>query len=142
MIQRKRYEIVIPMEAQEKIKKRICPVCGKKNKRSYNTCSAKCNKVFWREIAKRNDWNVTKRKCFDRDSWSCQKCGKTDLNIVEADHILPVCLGGPEFDLENIQTLCCDCHKVKTQRDQKLIAEVRAKWKILSKNKSLAGWFR
>ena len=69
-------------------------------------------------------------------------CGKKDRNNVNADHIFPVSLGGPEFDLSNVQTLCVECHKAKTQKDQKLIAEVRAKWKILSKNKSLAGWFR
>ena len=48
-----------------------------------------------------------------------------------ADHIMPIALGGAEFDIDNIQTLCTDCHKEKTKIDIKNIAELR---KILKNN--------
>ena len=33
------------------------------------------------------------------------------------DHILPICLGGEEFDESNVQILCVECSKEKTKRD-------------------------
>ena len=41
------------------------------------------------------------------------------------DHIKPIALGGKEFDLKNIQTLCLKCNKIKTKQDQKDIAKQR-----------------
>lgn len=37
-------------------------------------------------------------------------------SLWDADHILPVCEGGGECDLENIRTLCLACHKDVTYR--------------------------
>lgn len=42
-----------------------------------------------------------------------------------ADHIIPIALGGPEFDLNNIQLLCEDCNKIKTAKDAANIARRR-----------------
>ena len=41
------------------------------------------------------------------------------------DHIKPIALGGDEWDLNNIQTLCIKCNKVKTKEDMKKIAKQR-----------------
>jgi 5-methylcytosine-specific restriction protein A len=35
-------------------------------------------------------------------------------SLWDADHIVPVCEGGGECDLENIRTLCLACHKDAT----------------------------
>jgi 5-methylcytosine-specific restriction protein A len=35
-------------------------------------------------------------------------------SLWDADHIVPVCEGGGECDLENIRTLCLACHKDET----------------------------
>lgn len=40
-------------------------------------------------------------------------------NLWHADHIVPVCLGGGESGLENVQTLCVVCHHLKTHEDVK-----------------------
>lgn len=42
----------------------------------------------------------------------------------EADHIIAVVEGGGECDLENIQTLCLRCHRMKTKqlREQRRLA--------------------
>lgn len=86
-----------------------------------------------------NDWNITKRKALERDKEICQHCGN---KAEEVDHIFAVSLGGAEFDLVNLQSLCSVCHKKKTKQDHKLISKVRSKLKILSKNKSLERWFK
>lgn len=38
-----------------------------------------------------------------------------------ADHIIPIALGGSEWDLNNMQTLCKKCHIKKTIKDLKAI---------------------
>ena len=38
----------------------------------------------------------------------------TRKSLWDADHILPVCEGGGECDLENIRTLCLACHRDAT----------------------------
>lgn len=43
-----------------------------------------------------------------------------------ADHIVPIALGGPQWDINNIQTLCLDCNRTKTAHDAADIAAVRA----------------
>ena len=48
------------------------------------------------------------------------------------DHIIPISLGGDEWDIENIQTLCGDCNKIKTRKDMGDIAKARRKEKSLS----------
>ena len=42
-----------------------------------------------------------------------------------ADHIIPISLGGDEWEINNIQTLCIDCNKIKTKKDAKKIAIAR-----------------
>lgn len=42
-----------------------------------------------------------------------------------ADHIIPIALGGAEFDLNNIQLLCEVCNREKTKKDQAEIAKRR-----------------
>lgn len=42
-----------------------------------------------------------------------------------ADHIMPISLGGDEWDINNIQTLCKDCNRKKTNNDFKKIAIAR-----------------
>jgi len=46
-------------------------------------------------------------------------------NNLIADHIIPIALGGDEWDMENIQTLCIKCNKKKTKKDIAKIAKVR-----------------
>lgn len=51
-----------------------------------------------------------------------------------ADHIIPIALGGPEFDLDNVQLLCEVCDKKKTKQDQCKIARKRRLIKNVGKN--------
>ena len=58
--------------------------------------------------------------------------------LLVGDHIVPIALGGLEFDLDNIQTLCIECNKKKTGKDAGEIAKVRKVMKALEKNRTLA----
>ena len=52
-----------------------------------------------------------KKKCLERDQYTCKKCGDTDIKL-NVHHILPYSeypqLGS---DIDNLITLCVDCHK-------------------------------
>lgn len=56
-----------------------------------------------------------KKKAKQRDNYTCQKCGFREDAIMQVDHIKPKKLF-PEFRilLENLVTLCPNCHARKT----------------------------
>jgi 5-methylcytosine-specific restriction endonuclease McrA len=52
-----------------------------------------------------------RRTVFERDGGRCVECGSNfDLQY---DHVLPVALGGATT-LENLQLLCADCNRRKS----------------------------
>lgn len=54
-----------------------------------------------------------------RDMFTCQVCKNTYIpKFLEIDHITPLHLGGTETD-ENRQCICIDCHKAKSEREEK-----------------------
>ena len=61
----------------------------------------------------------------------------TIVDALVADHIIPIALGGEEWDINNLQTLCSECHKKKTKEDIKKIAELRKIIKIQSTGQTL-----
>jgi len=49
-----------------------------------------------------------------RDGFRCKMCGKTSRETtLEVDHIIPLSRGGTD-SLDNLQTLCVDCNKGKS----------------------------
>lgn len=48
------------------------------------------------------------------------------------DHIIPIALGGEQWDIDNIQTLCHKCNQIKTAQDMKKIAKERRIEKIVT----------
>ncbi len=64
-----------------------------------------------------------KQACHKRDNNKCVKCG-SDYKIV-CDHIVSLIDGGKNL-MDNLQTLCDDCHKEKTKMEaQKRLTKPR-----------------
>lgn len=124
---------------------RCCPICGlHKDKwtrrKDWRCCSTKCTSKF-------SDltfiWQIFRLEIFIRDKHTCVKCGEkpmitscydpksipNDAALI-GDHIIPIALGGEEFELDNVQTLCIPCDKIKTAKDMKDIAKQRRKEKM------------
>lgn len=61
-----------------------------------------------------------KKQALIRDDFTCQICGLKDPEIVEVDHIKSKSLH-PELknDIDNLVTMCANCHRRKTLRDIK-----------------------
>ncbi|MCO8071880.1 HNH endonuclease [Acinetobacter lwoffii] len=60
-------------------------------------------------------WRRLKEKIHTRDHWTCLHCGITTMKL-ELDHIINVAQGGTD-DESNLQSLCPECHKVKSQKE-------------------------
>ena len=58
-------------------------------------------------------WSTTRKKVLIRDGWKCQKCERylgEDWDEPTIHHITPRYRGGGD-NLENLITLCEDCHR-------------------------------
>ena len=79
--------------------------------------------------------NWAKKQTKVRDDYTCQVCGLREPEIMEADHIKPRALS-PELisSLENMITLCPNCHARKTIRDKRQILESKHSLGINNKN--------
>ena len=122
-MKRKHY-IILRDVRQEKILRRIealrtrkCANCGKPippNHRYY--CSDTCRKLFHIKYKDYISWKELRRKVLERDNYTCVICGKP---AEEIDHIVPISMGGAMFDMNNLQSLCKQCHKEKTIEDRR-----------------------
>lgn len=137
-------------EAYKKAKSRLpapdgehCVICGAPlpaGKQRY--CSDACfNSYFTMRLPWR--WNKVRTKVFTRDDYTCQHCGQQlHYSQLEADHKLPVSLGGEEFSLDNLQTLCGPCHEEKTKRDLKLLRAFNLEVLQRRQKKRWASWLK
>jgi 5-methylcytosine-specific restriction endonuclease McrA len=122
---------------------KLCVNCGKiitdKKQRKY------CNNKCYYEFFTKNDHGALRLKLIIKTNRTCQMCGKKptkkdyygndcpDDSCLVLDHIMPIALGGEEFDENNCQILCTECNKEKTSKDLKFIAEQRKKQKDINR---------
>lgn len=117
-----------------------------KRRTDWRCCSTDCTTKLEKKTV---FWQNLRKEVFVRDKWSCVKCGYKptkqtyeckiipDDSALIGDHIIPIALGGNEWDKDNIQTLCLKCDKIKTKKDQGDIAKQRRIEKIQLNNKQL-----
>lgn len=155
MYGREIYRTILTPIAEQRLKEKKCPSCGKSktewNRRTdWTCCSTECTETFWKEHDKSISWLGQRLKALRRDNYTCQDCGvkhaqtytgkKLEYEIegkLQVDHIIPVSIGGDGLDLDNLQTLCIKCHINKTKEDMKAIAKFRMIEKKQSKNQTL-----
>lgn len=91
-------------------------------------CSWKCKKIFYAYHRKNFTWQGVKFQVFVRDKFTCQLCN-IKANRIECDHIRAIALmrefGYNDmtlktyrdyiYNLDNLRTLCYDCHKAVTK---------------------------
>ena len=127
---------IIQEPALSRIKNNCCPACGKpksewKRRTDWNCCSVECTEKF-DEFCIIRSWADLRYKVFNRDNWACVKCMKKTnssglhaYGLLIADHIIPIALGGEQWEIDNIQTLCLKCNAIKTKEDLNKIAKMR-----------------
>lgn len=118
-----------------------------------SACTNKLNKFYIYY-----GWPDLRMKAFKRDNFTCVQCGiqptkeivhnmnlddttwkyqevwqarsEVDDSKLIGDHIIPIALGGDEWSIDNVQTLCIPCDKVKTKQDQANIGKLRRQEKV------------
>ena len=124
-----------------RIKNKQCPICSKHKdmwdrKRNSFYCSKECQEISSSMII--HGLKGMRDNCLKRDNYICRHCNKHfKSSKLDGDHIIPAAIGGNEWDLDNMQTLCKECHIEKTKKDLALIAKHRrhlySKFKMLYK---------
>lgn len=119
------------VEAKSKLPKpdgKHCIICGKDLPKFFRKyCSPECWYQWYHNLAPPRYWTEIREKVLVRDNRTCQKCGKKELKDEEADidHIIAISLGGRMWDMDNLQTLCEECHIEKTRKDLEALAVQR-----------------
>ena len=65
------------------------------------------------------EWEKLRLLILARDNYLCQPCAE-DYKVTpatEVDHIIPKAKGGTD-DPDNLQSICNDCHRIKTEYDK------------------------
>jgi len=98
-----------------------------------------CSKECVHEWKLRTQMSYLRGQVFARDRGVCAQCGIDTMaarsvylrrargtgHLWQADHIMPVVEGGGQCGLDNIQTLCTECHKKTTRELSKRMAAAR-----------------
>jgi hypothetical protein len=97
-----------------------CKNCGIQPLREYEF-----NSTYWNgNFAEFKKWQE-QRSIFKE--WKGTTAILFQPEALVGDHIEPISCGGEEYDLNNVQTLCVKCNKIKTREDMKKIALYRKK---------------
>lgn len=108
----------------------ICACCGRdtlKLRRQFHGIRAEATQHTWRKLPARHRGDYF-RPVRHLDRWhEASRFPGTNRSWWDADHIVEVVNGGGQCGLENYQTLCVPCHKDKTARLARELAEARKK---------------
>lgn len=99
--------------------------CGKEKKdfepHQITYCCKKHNDQWWIKT----DYVDPHRRKFLKENGKCRHCGLVKPysyygDNLEVDHIIAIMFGGHPWDERNLQTLCHDCHVLKTNSDRRI----------------------
>jgi 5-methylcytosine-specific restriction endonuclease McrA len=106
-------------EKTKALKRKIAIETNQGNHFKHETGAASANWKGGKEL-------YQKHQALKRDDYTCKKCGLRDEEIVVVDHIKPKAIY-PELRevLENLQTLCPNCHARKSIAEKKEIFRIK-----------------
>ena len=61
-----------------------------------------------RRVYRTKQWKLTRLRVLRRDGYACVLCGRRAG--LEVDHKNPIAKGGDWFDVQNLRTVCRNCH--------------------------------
>ena len=79
----------------------------------------------------RRRWEWTRLRCFEAAGWRCERCGKAGR--LECDHRVPLQVDPEQdaYDLDGLQALCVECHRVKTRGENETPDPARDRWRAM-----------
>ena len=108
----------------------LIPTCDKLRQKykTNNRIRNYCEDHTYEDMGEFTHWPTLREKALKRDNFTCVCCGQKEHaphSDLVGDHKIPIAIGGDEWDLNNIQTLCIACNKKKTSEDLKNIDKFR-----------------
>lgn len=95
----------------------LCRMCGvilTDKRRTF--CSPRCI----RDFKMVTDWERVREVVYVRDGGICMKCGKeVSKDEFHVDHIIPISVGGDEWDLSNLELSCPTCNLKKGAKTER-----------------------
>lgn len=119
------YLTVVPKKTYPPPQKGRCWTCFDPlppGQRRYCDCACRIQHYEDTHTKEYVTWAQVRRDVFERDNYTCRggcNKGKTRYGQLEAHHIIPIYKGGDEFDMDNLITLCIDCHNKTKKRKPK-----------------------
>lgn len=104
-------------KARKGIKLAPYPKHWRDKKREMMTGDGNPNWVGGSSRYRGSGWERLRETVYERDNYTCQKCGKTNGKI-HAHHIVPYRVSR-DNSLTNLITLCVSCHTKRTHREVK-----------------------
>lgn len=90
-----------------------CHKCGKEFAK-YNIKIKR--PILWNEEL-REKYQILREETMDHDAFICKMCNEFTGEPV-IDHIKPIMFKGKFWDANNMQALCKECHKYKTNKEK------------------------
>jgi len=97
-----------------------CKKCGKKPTESMSDSNR-----FYKTMEDMLEYCKRYRASYANPRIKGNKILYEDPSQLIGDHIKPIAIGGDEWDINNIQTLCIKCNKIKTKKDMIKISKQR-----------------
>ena len=97
----------------------VCDRCGTDlTGRQIRWCSAACSDWYFTN----HTWQTARHHALKRDERRCTRCGN-DAAVLEVDHIIerrgmPMSQHSCLHHLENLRTLCHNCHRTRHEWDR------------------------
>jgi 5-methylcytosine-specific restriction endonuclease McrA len=86
-------------------------------------CSENCSNEFWAVFQRHHDWKPARGAAIRRDGFKCVRCGESDYDLLEVNHIVPregKGYGrGCHHHQDNLETLCRKCHVIETTKQRR-----------------------
>jgi 5-methylcytosine-specific restriction endonuclease McrA len=118
---KKRYQRVLTTVDLFPVSGRKCACrCGRQRRWATKSCQRRALNIYW--VVKGNTTEIRKQ-LFQEQKGKCQVCREYNRKW-QADHINPVHQGGGGCTLDNFQTICPECHKIKTKEQSRLIKKL------------------
>lgn len=69
-------------------------------------------------------WQRKKAEILQRDNFTCVICGSRDKSL-QVHHIVYAKRDPWDYPDHMLQTLCCDCHEFRHERDNAIVSAIR-----------------
>ena len=81
-------------------------------------------KEWARSFYRSQAWQAVRRRALIRDGFTCRICGARATAVDHIKELTPENITNPSISLslDNLQSLCHDCHTIKTMEDKGVIS--------------------